>query len=163
MEFIMKFIVLMLCILFTGLTAGLCFTWSNAITPGIGRLDNLSFLKAFQEMNRVIINGSFLIVFFSPVVLLFVNTYLFRNNAVSFWIFLSASLLFFVGIGLITILGNVPLNEILDNTNLEILSEVELQDLRNRFEKPWNNWHTVRTISSFSSFALLIIGMYYLK
>mgnify|MGYP001123427682 CR=1 FL=1 len=163
MEFKLKFIVLMLGILFTGLTAGLCFTWSNAVTPGIGRLDNLSFLKAFQAMNRAIINGSFMIVFFGPVLLLFLNTYLFRNNSISFWLFLAAAILFFVGIGLVTIFGNVPLNEILDTSNLETLSKIELQELRNKFEQPWNIWHTIRTLSSFSAFVLLIIGMFYTK
>jgi uncharacterized membrane protein len=163
MEFKLKFIVLITGILFTGLTAGLCFTWSNAVTPGIGRLDNLSFLKAFQAMNRAIINGKFMIVFFGPVILLFLNTYLFRNNSISFWLFLAAAIIFFIGIGLVTIFGNVPLNEILDTSNLETLSKIELQELRNKFEQPWNNWHTIRTLSSFSAFALLIIGMLYTK
>ncbi|WP_299336308.1 DUF1772 domain-containing protein [uncultured Psychroserpens sp.] len=163
MEFKLKFIVLMLGILFTGLTAGLCFTWSNAVTPGIGRLDNLSFLKAFQAMNRAIINGKFMIVFFGPVILLFLNTYLFRNNSISFWLFLAAAILFFVGIGLVTIFGNVPLNESLDASHLETLTEIELQDLRNKFEQPWNKWHTIRTLSSLSTFVLLVIGMLYSK
>ncbi|MDT0540699.1 DUF1772 domain-containing protein [Croceitalea sp. P059] len=163
MEFKLKFIVLILGLVFTGLTAGLCFTWSNAVTPGIGRLDNLSFLKAFQAMNRAIINGKFMIVFFGPVLLLFLNTYLFKGNNTSFWLFLIAAILFFIGIGLVTIFGNVPLNELLDKSNLEALSKIELQELRDKFEKPWNLLHTIRTLSSFSAFMLLIIGMLYSK
>ncbi|HDZ13514.1 MAG TPA: DUF1772 domain-containing protein, partial [Pricia sp.] len=76
MEFKIKAVVLLLGILFTGLTAGLCFTWSNAITPGIGRLNDLTFLQSFQAMNRAILNPRFLFVFFSPVVLLSVNAFL---------------------------------------------------------------------------------------
>ncbi|MBQ4804561.1 DUF1772 domain-containing protein [Aquimarina sp. MMG015] len=163
MEFKLKFIVLMLGLLFTGLTAGLCFTWSNAVTPGIGRLDNLTFLRSFQSMNRAIINVRFMVVFFGPIILLFVNTYLFKNNNISFWLFLTAAILFFVGIGLVTIFGNVPLNEVLDTSNLETLSKIELHELRNKFEQPWNRWHTIRTVSSFSAFTLLIIGMLYTK
>jgi uncharacterized membrane protein len=163
MEYKLEFIVLILSLLFTGLTAGLCFTWSNAVTPGIGRLDNLTFLKSFQSMNRAIINGKFMIVFFGPVILLFLNVYLFKDHNTSFWLFLIASILFFVGIGLVTIFGNVPLNEVLDKSNLEALSKVELQELRNKFEQPWNRWHIIRTLSSISAFVLLIIGMHYLK
>lgn len=163
MEFKLKFIVLMLGLLFTGLTAGLCFTWSNAVTPGIGRLDNLTFLRSFQSMNRAIINARFMVVFFGPVILLFTNTYLFKDNSISFWLFLAAAILFFVGIGLVTIFGNVPLNEVLDTSNLETLSKIELHELRNKFEQPWNRWHTIRTVSSFSAFTLLIIGMLYIK
>ncbi len=163
MEFKIKLIALMLGILFTGLTAGLCFTWSNAVTPGISNLDNISFLKSFQAMNRAIINKSFMIVFFGPVIILFLNAYLFRNDSISFWLFLSAAVLFFVGIGLITIFGNVPLNEILDNSSLDALSKIQLQELRNTFEEPWIRWHTIRTLSSFGAFVLLIIGMLYSK
>ena len=163
MEINYKIIVLILSILFTGLTAGLCFTWFNAVTPGIGRLDNLSFLKAFQAMNRAIINSQFMIIFMGPTILLFVNAVLFRTNNTTFWLFLIAAIIFFIGIGLLTVFGNVPLNEMLDNSNLESLSKLELQTLRNKFENPWNRWHTVRTASSITSFSLLIVGTIYLK
>ncbi len=163
MEINIKIINLILSILLTGLTAGLCFTWSNAITPGIGRLDDISFLKAFQEMNRAIINGKFIIVFMGPIILLILNTYLYRNNDVAFWLFFIAAILFFVGIGLITVFKNVPLNEMLETANLEVLSKVELQELRNKFEQPWNRWHLVRTLSSFLSFVLLVLGILNIK
>jgi uncharacterized membrane protein len=163
MELNFKIIVFVLSILFTGLTAGLCFTWSNAITPGIGRLDDLSFLKAFQAMNRAIINGQFMVVFMGPTILLFLNAYLYRSNNTIFWLFLVAAMLFFIGIGLVTVFCNVPLNEILDTSNLEALSKVELQELRDKFEQPWNRWHTIRSLSSFASFVFLIIGILYSK
>ncbi|MEO1418657.1 MAG: DUF1772 domain-containing protein [Bacteroidota bacterium] len=163
METKIKLTVLLLGIIFTGLTAGLCFTWSNAVTIGIGLLDDLPFLRSFQAMNRAIVNGKFLIVFFSPALLLFINTYLFKNSGVSFWLFLTAAILFFVGIGLVTIFGNVPLNEILDKSNLSTLTETELGALRKKFEQPWNRWHTVRTVTSFLAFVLLLLGLVYTK
>lgn len=164
MEINFKIIVLMLGILFTGLTAGLCFTWSNAITPGIGRLDDLGFLQSFQAMNRAIINRSFLITFFGPVVLLFINAFMHWNaHPTTFWSFMLAAILFFVGIGLITVFKNVPLNELLDKTVLENLSTFELNELRTKFEKPWNRWHIQRTIASFTAFSLLLIGIIYNK
>ena len=154
----------MLGILFTGLTAGLCFSWSNAITPGIGKLNDLGFLQAFQAMNRAIINRSFLITFFGPVVLLFINAYLHRNaHPSTYWSFLIAAILFLVGIGVITVFKNVPLNEMLDKTVLENLSAIELKELRAKFEQPWNRWHIQRTLASFTSFPLLLIGMIYNK
>ncbi|TLF44807.1 anthrone oxygenase family protein [Maribacter aurantiacus] len=160
MEVNFKIIVWMLGILFTGLTAGLCFTWSNAITPGIGRLDDYGFLQSFQAMNRAIINPSFLIVFFGPVILLFVNAFLYRSaHPATFWSFILAALLFFFGIGLVTVFKNVPLNEILDTTVLEKATQLELADLRKTFEEPWNKWHTVRTVCSTLSFILLLTGI----
>ena len=56
-------IILALAILFTGLMTGIFFTWSNAVKPGIGKLSDLEYLKAFQSMNRVILNNAFRLVF----------------------------------------------------------------------------------------------------
>jgi uncharacterized membrane protein len=163
MEVKLNAIVLLFGIVCTGLTAGLCFTWHNAVTPGIGLLDDLSFLKSFQAMNRAIINKTFLIVFFSPTLLLFLSAYLFKEHSVSFWLILSAAVLFLVGMTLVTIFGNVPLNEILDKVDLETLSKVELETLRQKFEQPWNQWHTIRTVSAVTSFILLLIGLVSIK
>ncbi len=163
MEINIKIIVLMTGIVLTGLTAGLCFTWGNAVTPGIGQLDDFQYLKSFQAMNRAIINKTFLFVFFGPFPLLFISAYLFKNMPVSFWFILAAAVLFFAGLVLVTIFGNVPLNEILDKSQLETLAKVELQELRQKLEQPWNQWHTIRTISTTLSFILLLIGIIYIR
>lgn len=164
MELNFKLAVLTLSILFTGLTAGLCFTWSNAVTPGLGRLDDLGFLKAFQAMNRSILNPIFIIVFMSPYLLLFINAFVFKNtNQITFTSYLVAAILFFTGVGLVTFFKNVPLNEILDKTVLETASNVELAELRKTFEQPWNRWHMIRTVCSFTSFALLVTGLLFNK
>ena len=163
MEININTIVLLLGIVLTGLTAGLCFTWGNAVTPGIGQLDDLQYLRSFQAMNRAIINKTFLFVFFGPFFLLFISAYLFKDQPTSFWFILTAAVVFFAGLVLVTIFGNVPLNEILDTSNLEALNKVELKALRTRFEQPWNQWHTIRTLSTTLSFILLLVGLLYTK
>lgn len=164
MEFNLKIIMLLLGIIGTGLTAGLCFTWSNAVTPGIGMLDDLTFLKSFKAMNRAIINRNFLFVFFGPILLLFLNIYFQKGgNSIAVWAFSLAAVLFFIGVFLVTVLKNVPLNELLDKTILEQATQIELADLRNRFEQPWNRWHMVRTVSSTLAFTLLLIGLLFNK
>ena len=80
MELSLKFISLVLAILFTGISAGLCFTWSNAVSPGIGKLNNLGFLQSFQQMNRTIINPAFIVVFFGPFLINLLNLYLFKSD-----------------------------------------------------------------------------------
>jgi len=160
MEFTIKFVVLMLGILFTGLTAGLYFTWSNAITPGISRLDNVTFLKAIQQMNRTILNPLFFIVFFGPFFLSLFNFYVLRNSSSSLILLLIfAALIYVIGVILITIFGNVPLNEILDKTDLVSASSENLKALRDIFETKWNRLHLIRTISSIASFLLLIMSL----
>lgn len=147
-------------ILLTGLTAGLCFTWTNAVTPGIGRLDNLGYLQAFQAMNRAIINPLFLVVFFGPFIAHIANIYLHRTQPnVVFWMLFAAGILYVAGVVVITVFGNVPLNEILDKTNLQDASPEKLNELRNLFEAKWNRLHLIRTVTSLLSFLLLIISL----
>ncbi len=151
-------LVLLLATLLTGLSAGLCFTWTNAVTPGIGQLNDLSYLRPFQEMNRAIINPTFMIVFFGPFFLHITNIFLFRTSSSTIiWMVLASSALYIIGVVLVTIFGNVPLNELLDKTDLAQASLEELQLLRDKFEIKWNRLHLIRTITATLSFLILLI------
>ncbi len=160
MELSVKPIMLIVTILTTGLTAGLCFTWGNAVTPGIGKLGNLAYLQAFQEMNRSILNPVFFLVFLGPVILNIANLIVFRSASKPvLYLLIGATVVYFIGLFLVTVLGNVPLNEILDKTDLLSASTEELVQLRERFEKPWNSFHRVRLWSSLLSFLLVTIAL----
>jgi uncharacterized membrane protein len=96
MEISLKLSTLLFAIVFTGMSAGLCFTWTNAITPGIGRLNDLGFLRSFQEMNRTILNPLFFIVFFGPFFLNLINLYIFKDMDNPFiWLLIIATVLYF--------------------------------------------------------------------
>ena len=145
--------------LLIGLTAGLCFTWGNAVTPGIGQLDNLNYLQAFQKMNRSIENPLFFVVFFGSFLVGVVAVL--ANKGISpahFKLMILAVGIYFLGVVLVTIFGNVPLNQLLDKTDLTRCSLEELQILRNRFENPWNRFHSIRVITAIISFALLVLA-----
>ena len=160
MVFTFENIIMIALILLTGLSAGLCFTWSNTVTPGIGRLDDLGYLQSFQQMNRTILNPMFFVVFFGPFFLNLVNIYFFRSSPSSFfWILILAGVIYVFGVLVVTVFGNVPLNEMLDKTDLDIASIDELRQLRENFELKWNRLHSIRTFTSIISFLLLIIGL----
>ena len=147
-------------ILLTGLSAGLCFTWSNAITPGIGRLNDYGYLSAFQEINRSIINLLFVIVFFGPFFLGIVNIYVFKNEPSSIiWLLIISLAIYFSGVLMVTVFGNIPLNDLLDKADLSKASLQDLKLLRNQFETKWNRLHLIRTISSIISFLLLLLTL----
>ena len=160
MTYSINTLTLIVTIILTGLTAGLCFTWSNAVTPGIGRLDNLGYLQAFQEMNRTIKNPLFLVVFFGPFLTHIANIYLHRSQPNTFfWMLFAAGIVYVAGVVVITLFGNVPLNEILDKTDLQVSSPQQLNELRSLFEVKWNRLHLIRTITSILSFILLTISL----
>ena len=160
MEYTHQHIATIVLILLTGLSAGLCFTWSNAITPGIGRLDDYGYLSAFQQMNRSILNPMFIIVFFGPFFLGLINLYLYKNApSTIIWFLILAIAIYFLGVLLVTIFGNVPLNETIDKTDFGKASSEGLKQLREQFEDKWNRLHLIRTISSVISFLLLILTL----
>jgi len=67
----MQPIVLATAILLTGIMAGIFFTWSNAVMPGIGKLDDLEFLQGLKSMNRVILNNAFMAIFGGAMIAVF--------------------------------------------------------------------------------------------
>ena len=154
-------LILALAILFTGLMAGIFFTWSNAIKPGIGKLSDLEYLRAFQSMNRVILNNTSKIIFSGAIIttgllpIFYFNLY--PNNI--FWMFISAFIIYWIGAFFVTIIGNIPLNELLDKTSLESISLEELKTIRTSIEVKWNNFNLIRSISSVVSFTLLIVSI----
>ena len=159
MEFTFSNLSLLTTTLLVGLTAGLCFTWGNAVTPGIGQLEDLGYLNAFQKMNRSIENPLFFAVFFGAFFMGIAA--LFSNWCVSpehFRLMAIALGFYFFGVVVITVFGNVPLNQVLDKTDLAHSSIEELSALRKRFEQPWNRFHFIRILAAMVSFTLLVIA-----
>jgi len=152
-------ITLLLATLSTGIMAGIFFTWSNAVTTGLARLTDLEYLRAFQSMNRTILNPAFFLAIFGPVILLPLSSFFQFKSASStlFWLLLAASLVYITGVIIVTFSGNIPLNEILDKSALDGFSLEEAKSLRDRFENKWNSLNWIRTYSSLSAFLLLII------
>ena len=157
-------IILALAILFTGIMAGIFFTWSNAVKPGIGKLSDLEYLKALQSMNRVILNNTFKIIFGGAIITtallpaFYFNLY--PNNV--FWIFILILFTYWIGAFGVTVVGNIPLNELLDKTSLDSISLKEAKVLRTSIEVKWNNLNLIRSISSGVSFVLLVVSFIFL-
>ncbi|QEE49539.1 hypothetical protein FUA48_08085 [Flavobacterium alkalisoli] len=63
-------------LLVTALMAGLFYSYSFSVNPGLGRLGDESYLMAMQSINRAILNPIFFICFFGSVALLPLNAYL---------------------------------------------------------------------------------------
>lgn len=158
-------IILVLAILSTGLMAGIFFTWTNAVTPGIGKLSDMGYLRALQSMNRVILNTSFRIVFIGAVIAVALVPLFYYQTSPNyiFWTFIAVFIIYWIGVFAVTFLGNIPLNRMLDNTNLETISIENAKTLRMAIETKWNNLNLIRTITSTISFLLLILSLLFIN
>lgn len=141
----------------TALMAGLFYSYSCSVNPGLSKLSDADYLTAMQSINRAILNPAFYMVFFGAVILLPLNTYLnydlYTNR---FWLSLSASVVYILGLVGVTILGNVPLNEMLDKFMILDASVEEIKEMRKNFELSWNRFHLIRTIAVVLSLILFL-------
>jgi uncharacterized membrane protein len=155
-----EIIILALAIFLTGLMAGIFFTWSNAVKPGIGKLVDIEYLRALQSMNRVILNNAFRIIFLGAIIAVALVPVFYFNLYPKniFWLFVFTLVIYWIGVFGVTVSGNIPLNEILDKTNLESITLEEIKTLRKSIELKWNNYNLIRCISSGITFILLIVS-----
>ncbi len=153
-------IILILTTLSAGLMAGLFYSWSISVTPGLAKVGDENYLQAFQSMNRAILNPSFFIVFMGLIILLPLLSYLYYKSPVSaqFWYIISATILYIVGVMAITVFGNVPMNNTLEVLQIESMNPEQMASFRRGFESQWNKLNIIRTICSSLSFVLLIIA-----
>jgi len=139
-----------LVILQVGLTAGLLLIFSIAVNPGLARLSEEEYYRAMKFINQVILNPIFFLVFIGPVITMPLLTYMSRNDSNMFILTLFSTILYLLGVILITSFKNVPLNNRLEKLNPE-----EFRDVFLWYKKPWNFWHNIRTFFGLASFLIL--------
>lgn len=156
----MNILILITTTLFSGLIAGLFYAWSISVTPGLAKIADESYLRAFQSMNRAILNPSFFIFFFGPVILLPLLCYLYYQPPASlqFWLIAAAAMLYLFGVIGVTFFGNIPLNNALEVLKIESMTPEQMDSFRLGFENKWNKLNMIRTICSSLSLLLLIMA-----
>ncbi|ACT96463.1 anthrone oxygenase family protein [Dyadobacter fermentans] len=142
----------------SGLIAGLFYSYSCSVNPGLGALPDAGYLSAMQSINRAILNPVFFFSFMGTLLLLPLSTYQHLGTGTRFYLLLGATLVYVIGTFGVTAAGNVPLNELLSKMNLTGASTDELAAHRLRFEMPWNRLHAIRTYASVLSFVLVLLA-----
>jgi uncharacterized membrane protein len=153
-------IILLLAALATALIAGLFYSYSCSVNPGLGRLPDAAYLAAMQSINKAILNPLFFASFMGALILLPLATYLHYSQPIPsrFWLLLIATIIYAAGTFGVTMVGNVPLNEALDKFNLQSATVQEIANQRIKFEMAWNRLHSIRTIFNVIALVLVIIA-----
>ncbi|UIR57418.1 DUF1772 domain-containing protein [Sphingobacterium sp. SRCM116780] len=109
-----------------------------------------------QSINREVQNTLFFICFFCPLLLLPITAFLhYNDNSNRFILLLIATACYLIGVFGVTVFGNVPLNNQLEQFDFSIATEATIKQMRNIFEKRWNFLNNIRTVSAL--FALIFI------
>jgi len=138
------------------LIGGIFFAFSSFIMKSLARLPSSGAVAAMQSINIVVLNRSFLGFFVgtAAISLLFVVFSLWGTTATP-W-FLSGGALYLVGTFVVTIAGNVPLNNRLAAVSPE---DPNLTPVWDYYLKRWTFFNTLRTIAAISAALLFTLGL----
>jgi uncharacterized membrane protein len=73
------------------------------------------------------------------------------------YLLIFASTLYLIGVQLPTFRFNIPLNNSLQNLDIDSLEESEAASSRDGFEIPWNRWNIIRTINAILTVSILLL------
>jgi uncharacterized membrane protein len=127
-----------------GLIAGVYYSFSIAVMPGLARADDRTLITVMQRINVAIVNPAFAVSFFGTLVLTTiaaVQQWRLGRRDVARWVI--AALAVYIASLIVTAGGNIPLNDSLVSVP-DSASPAELAIVRQRFENPWVVWNIVR-------------------
>jgi uncharacterized membrane protein len=154
-------VALMLAIMLCSLVAGLLFGFAIVVMPGIAKLNDKGFLSAFKHMDEIIQNNQplFILVWAGSILSIIITVILGIMNltGTKIYILILASILYLVGVQLPTFRFNIPLNNSLQNLDIESLDESEAALCRVDFETPWNRWNRIRTVNAILAVSMLLL------
>ena len=144
--------------LLCSLVAGFLLAFAVVTMPGLGTLRDNEFLGAFKAIDHVIQDNQPVFMFvwvgsIAAVMLAAILSILWDDGAVRAGM-VAAAAVYLMGVQVPTVSINIPLNNHLQETELQELDEVSLHELRERFEPRWTRWNGIRTV-----FAILTSGM----
>lgn len=158
-------ITLLLSIVFCSLVAGLLFGFAIVVMPGIAKLTDKEYLLAFKHMDGVIQNNQplFVLVWAGSILSVIATLALGIMNlrGEELYLLTGATLLYLIGVQLPTFRFNIPLNNELQNLDVEELEDDEAKSSRVEFETPWNRWNRIRTVNAIIAVTLLLFVLYW--
>ena len=154
-------IALLLSILLCSLVAGLLFGFAVVVMPGIAKLTDREFLSSFKHMDGIIQdNQPLFILVWAGSILSLISTLILGTlnlDGMELYLLWIASVLYLLGVQIPTFRFNIPLNNLLQNMDVQASGESELTSFRDDFETPWNRWNRLRTVNCILSVSILLI------
>ncbi len=157
-------IALIVSTLLCSLVAGFLFSFAVVVMPGINRLSDREFIRAFQAMDGIIQNNQpiFMLVWIGSVLALVTAATLGFSYLEGWpsWLLIVAAVGYLLGVQLPTFTINVPLNNRLQSLAVDASDDSALAVSREVFEGLWNRWNIIRTVIACLVSLLLIVVVF---
>ena len=142
----------------SALVGGIFFAFSSFVMKALARVPPAEGIGAMQSINVVVLNPSFLGVFMGTAVVSLGA----GGLALAGWgrpsaaFLLGAALFYLVGTFLVTVIGNVPLNDELAAVSA---TDPAALDVWERYLRRWTTWNHVRTAAAMVAALLFSLGL----
>ena len=148
-------------ILSCSLLTGFIFTYAIVVMPGLSKLKDKEFIRAFQVTDAVIQNNQplFILTWIGSIVSL-LSAILISILSVGLseaWLIVLIGAVYLLGVQGITISIHLPLNNHIKKLKIDELNDQTLSEERLKFETKWNYFNNIRTGIAFSVSLLLLI------
>lgn len=142
----------------SALVGGVFFAFSSFVMKSLARVPASEGIAAMQSINVVVINPSFLGAFMGTALLSVgvVVLMLVSRSHPSTMFFLGGAVFYFAGTFLVTIIGNVPLNDQLAAVSATDPNAVEIWT---HYLDRWTMWNHVRTVAAMAAALLYVLGL----
>ena len=139
--------------LLCSLVTGFILTYAIVVMPGLSKLDDKEFIKAFQVTDGIIQNNQpiFILIWVGSIISV-VSTIIisiFTLGLLEGWKIIFVSLVYLIGVQAITIIIHLPLNRRIQKIDINSTSSQSLNEERKNFEKKWNYFNNIRTVIAF--------------
>ena len=143
-------------LIFLGAIFGFFYAWICSTIWGLDRLEPTTAIAAMQAMNASVRNAVFAPTFFGTTPLAFLAAWAAHRARAALsarWLML-AGLTYGFGAMMLTMMVNVPMNEVLAIVELP---NAEADQIWQDYARTWEFWNIIRTLASGA--ALLMCGM----
>ena len=139
--------------LLCSLVTGFVLTYAIVVMPGLSKLDDKEFIKAFQVTDGIIQNNQpiFILIWVGSIISV-VSTIIisiFTLGILEGWKIIFVSLVYLIGVQAITIIIHLPLNRRIQNIDINSTNLQSLNEERKNFETKWNYFNNIRTVIAF--------------
>ena len=145
-------------ILLCALVTGFILTYAVVVMPGLSKLDDKEFIKAFQVTDGIIQNNQplFILTWVGSIVSVLgtIITSIISLGIIEAWLIISVGTVYLLGVQGITISIHLPLNKRIQKININSTNYQILSEERKNFETKWNYFNNIRTGIAF--FVILI-------
>ena len=136
--------------LLCSLVTGFILTYAIVVMPGLSKLDDKEFIKAFQVTDGIIQNNQpiFILIWVGSIISV-VSTIImsiFTLGLLEAWKIIFVSLVYLIGVQAITIIIHLPLNRRIQKIDINSISSQSLNEERKNFETKWNYFNNIRTV-----------------